>query len=101
MYSQIGTGTVVGLAAKYAIRIAELAKLQRDHGDRRRERFILGVLPLGLASGAGPASRYWPGTWAFGGMITAAILGFCSIRTKKEGIRNSPGIAGGNENEEG
>jgi multidrug efflux pump len=93
IYTQIGIVTLIGLAAKNAILIVEFAKDShareglsvRDaalHAARLRLRpilmtsfaFILGVLPLFLATGASAASRRSLGTAVFGGMNAATLL---------------------------
>ena len=92
IYTQIGIVTLIGLAAKNAILIVEFAKLRREEGksmiDAALEAahlrlrpilmtsfaFILGVVPLLIASGAGAASRRALGTAVFGGMIAATLL---------------------------
>jgi multidrug efflux pump len=93
VYTQIGIVTLIGLAAKNAILIVEFAKEShhRDlmpvreaalHAAKLRLRpilmtsfaFILGVVPLFIATGAGAASRRSLGTAVFGGMLAATLL---------------------------
>jgi multidrug efflux pump len=92
VYFKVGMITIIGLAAKNAVLIIEFAKDLQAHGrsavDAVREAahlrfrpilmtslaFILGVLPLVLASGAGSASQRAIGTGVMGGMISATLL---------------------------
>ena len=92
IYTQIGIVTLIGLSAKNAILIVEFAKERREHGDSVRHAaseaarlrlrpilmtsfaFILGVLPLVIATGASSGARRALGTAVFGGMITATFL---------------------------
>jgi HAE1 family hydrophobic/amphiphilic exporter-1 len=92
VYCQIGLVMLVGLSSKNAILIVEFAEQLRERGlplieatveaARIRLRpilmtsfaFILGVVPLVLASGAGEAGRHSVGTTVFGGMIVSTVL---------------------------
>ncbi|CAH1385455.1 efflux RND transporter permease subunit [Candidatus Nitrotoga sp. M5] len=92
IYFQIGLITLIGLASKNAILIVEFANQRYVAGEslidsaieaaRLRFRpiimtsmaFILGVVPLVLATGAGAASRNSIGTGVFGGMLAATFL---------------------------
>jgi HAE1 family hydrophobic/amphiphilic exporter-1 len=93
VYVQIGNIMLIGLAAKNAILIVEFAKAKHDEGmsieeaalesARLRFRpilmtafaFILGVVPLMLASGAGAGAQNVMGTAVFWGMLIATALG--------------------------
>jgi len=97
VYCQIGLVMLIGLASKNAILIVEFAEQLRDQGmsvveaaveaARIRLRpilmtslaFILGVVPLVLARGAGRAGRISVGTTVFGGMIAATTLNLIFI----------------------
>jgi HAE1 family hydrophobic/amphiphilic exporter-1/multidrug efflux pump len=92
IYFQIGLVTLIGLAAKNAILIVEFANERYSKGMPLPEAaleaaklrfrpiimtslaFILGVVPLVVASGAGAASRHSIGTGVFGGMLAATFL---------------------------
>ncbi|WP_296802542.1 multidrug efflux RND transporter permease subunit [Thiolapillus sp.] len=109
VYFQIGLVTLIGLSAKNAILIVEFAELKYNEGlspfeaaleaARLRLRpilmtslsFILGAMPLVLASGAGANARYSIGTGIIGGMVGATTLAlffvplfFYVIRSAKE-----------------
>lgn len=98
IYTQIGFVLLIGMSAKNAILIVEFAKQQRDEqgksvieaareAARLRFRpilmtalsFLLGVIPLVIASGAGANSRVSLGTAVFGGMFLATVAGVFMI----------------------
>ncbi|WP_019141880.1 efflux RND transporter permease subunit [Noviherbaspirillum massiliense] len=92
VYFKVGLIAIIGLSAKNAILIIEFAKDLQSQGKSLREAtleavhlrfrpiimtslaFILGVLPLVIAHGAGSASQRAIGTGVMGGMITATVL---------------------------
>ena len=93
VFTQIGFVVLAGLACKNAVLIVEFAKQQREHGLERGEAavtasklrlrpimmtsfaFILGVVPLMMASGAGAEMRRTLGTGVFSGMIGVTLFG--------------------------
>jgi multidrug efflux pump len=93
VFTQIGFVVLIGLASKNAILIVEFAKLRRDEGVDRREAtlqacrlrlrpimmtsfaFILGVVPLLAAHGAGAEMRRVLGTAVFSGMLGVTFFG--------------------------
>ncbi len=93
IFTQVGFIVLVGLACKNAILIVEYAKARREAGVPRREAtlqacrlrlrpivmtslaFILGVVPLVLAEGAGSEMRHTLGTAVFGGMVGVTLFG--------------------------
>ena len=99
LFAEIGLVMIIGLAAKNAILIVEFSKAEHERGAsltdaalagaRLRLRpilmtafaFILGVLPLVVASGSGAASRQILGTTVLGGMVAATFIAVFIIPT--------------------
>ena len=97
VYSQVGFVLLIGLASKNAILIVEFANQLRSEGRTALEAvteaaeirlrpilmtsfaFILGIVPLVVASGAGASSRHSLGTAILGGMIVSTILNLAII----------------------
>ncbi|MBH3342010.1 multidrug efflux RND transporter permease subunit [Pseudomonas mendocina] len=119
VYFKVGLITVIGLAAKNAILIVEFAKDLWEDGYSLREAaieaarlrfrpiimtsmaFMLGVVPLAIATGAGAASQRALGTGVLGGMLSATMLGVIFVpiffvwvlsllRTKPQQTDNHP-----------
>ena len=119
LYVQVGIVLLIGLAAKSSILIVEFAKSKRDEGlsatesavmaARLRFRavlmtafsFILGVIPLLVAEGAGSASRRTMGTTVFGGMLAATVISLLMVPVLYTVVQRASEFGGGKKKTDG
>ncbi len=118
LYAQIGIVLLIGMAAKNAILIVEFARHRRESEGREivaaaREAgrlrfravcmtavsFILGILPLVLATGAGAFGQRSLGITVFGGMLAALLVGtffipgfYVIVQTAREAVKRKLGM---------
>jgi HAE1 family hydrophobic/amphiphilic exporter-1 len=107
VYAQIGLVMLIGLSAKNAILIVEFARSERLRGKGALEAalegarirlrpilmtafaFILGTIPLAIASGAGAVARRILGTAVIGGMLAATLLAIFIIPVAYYGVESA------------
>ena len=124
LYAQVGIVLLIGMSAKTAILVVEFARQRREQGGeeiltaareaaRLRFRavcmtgisFILGILPLALATGAGAFGQRSLGVTVLGGMLAAMLVGvyfvpgfYAIVQTLREKMKGAVGLAGPNHN---
>ena len=126
LYAQVGIVLLIGMSAKTAILVVEFARQRREQGGedilvaareaaRLRFRavcmtgisFILGIMPLALATGAGAFGQRSLGMTVLGGMLAALLVGvyfvpgfYAIVQTVREKLKGATGLSVPGQNQD-